>query len=106
MEPVYISIMLPETGNRIRSLMRQRGLSARDLQQACGFEQPQAVYKWLNGQSVPSIDNLLILGTVFGTKIENILVTSEDASVFWLFSALTSPGSPARPSYSLLFRVH
>lgn len=79
MAPVYITIRLEATGRNISRLMKMNGLKVRDVQTACGFENPQAVYKWLNGQSLPSIDNLLILTVILHTNMEGILVTSEDA---------------------------
>ncbi len=79
MTPVYITIEPEQTGRNIRRLMDLSGVSVRDVQAACGFEQPQAVYKWLHGQSLPSIDNLLILSRVLHTTMEGILVTSENA---------------------------
>ncbi len=82
MAPIYITINPGKTGQNIQDLMRQRGLKVRDIQEVCGFEQPQAVYKWIHGQSLPSIDNLLILAHLFGTTMEGILATSEDALPF------------------------
>ena len=79
MAPIYIMIEQDETGRNIRRLRREKGLRVRDIQEACGFEQPQAVYKWLSGQSLPSIDNLLILTKLLSTTVEGILVTSGDA---------------------------
>ena len=79
MTPIYIMINPVETGQNISFLMRRSGLKVKDVQEACGFEQPQAVYKWLHGQSLPSIDNLLILARLFSSTVEGILATSEDA---------------------------
>ena len=79
MTPIYITIDQEGTGRNIQHLMRCQGLKVRDIQEACGFEQPQAVYKWLHGQSLPSIDNLLILAKLFGSTVEGILATSGDA---------------------------
>lgn len=79
MTPIYIMIDQEETGRNIRQLMLREGLKVRDIQEACGFEQPQAVYKWIHGQSLPSIDNLLILAKLFGSPVEGILVTDGDA---------------------------
>ena len=64
--------------------MHRKGLKVRDIQEACGFEQPQAVYKWIHGQSLPSIDNLLILAKLFGSTVEGILATSGDALPHYL----------------------
>ena len=79
MAPIYIAINQEETGRNILDLMHRQGLKVRDLQEACGFEQPQAVYKWLHGQSLPSIDNLLILAKLLKSTVEGILATSGDA---------------------------
>ena len=48
-------IDLPATGANIRRLRQSRGLSVRDLQRFFGFEEPQAIYKWQRGQSLPLI---------------------------------------------------
>lgn len=52
-------INMKATGSRIQSLRKERGLSVRDIQEFFHFEEPRAIYKWLNGQSIPSVDNLL-----------------------------------------------
>lgn len=49
MEPIYLSIQQKETGSRIKSLLRESGYTVRDIQNAMGFENPQAVYKWISG---------------------------------------------------------
>ena len=77
---VNVSILQEETGKRIKELMKKNNLKVRDLQEACGFEQPQAVYKWLSGQCLPSVDNLVILSYILHTKIDGILVTGGDAA--------------------------
>lgn len=82
MQPVYISIHPEETGKKIKNLIRQKGYTVRDVQQAMGFENPQAVYKWLSGRSLPSIDNLLVLSVILHTRIEEILVYDGDFVVF------------------------
>ena len=42
------------TGANICRLRKDRGLTVRDLQRYFGFEEPQAIYKWQRGQSLPS----------------------------------------------------
>lgn len=42
MEPIYLSIQQKETGSRIKSLLRESGYTVRDIQNAMGFENPQA----------------------------------------------------------------
>ena len=77
MEPIYLSIQQKETGSRIKSLLRESGYTVRDIQNAMGFENPQAVYKWISGKCLPSLDNFLIL-----SRLLNILVIDGDIPRF------------------------
>ena len=83
MQPMYVSIQQKETGNRIKSLLKQNGYTVKDIQGAMGFENPQAVYKWLSGRSLPSIDNFIILSRLLHTSIEDILVIDGDIVSLW-----------------------
>jgi transcriptional regulator with XRE-family HTH domain len=64
------------TGANITRLRQARGFTVRDLQQFFGFEEPQAIYKWQRGQSLPSIDNLYALSELFQISMNEILVSS------------------------------
>ena len=57
MQPIYLSIQQEETGAQIRKLMMKNGYTVRDVQGAMGFENPQAIYKWISGKSLPSLNN-------------------------------------------------
>ena len=63
------------TGKNIIRLRVERGMSVRDLQAYFGFEEPQAIYKWQQGKSLPSVDNLYALGALFEVPMEDILVS-------------------------------
>ena len=78
MKPMYLSILLEETGKRIKQLISENGFTVRDVQSAMGFENPQAIYKWLSGKSLPSLDNIVILSRLLNTSIDNILVVDGD----------------------------
>lgn len=82
MEPIYLSIQQKETGSRIKSLLRESGYTVRDIQNAMGFENPLAVYKWISGKCLPSLDNFLILSRLLNTSIEDILVIDGDIPRF------------------------
>ena len=62
------------TGENILRLRKARGLSVRDLQNWFGFEEPQAIYKWQKGKSLPTVDNLYALGALLNVPMEEILV--------------------------------
>ncbi len=61
------------TGQNIRTLRKNAGISIKDLQNMLGFGTPQAIYKWQRGDTLPTIDNLVVLSSVFGVKIDDIL---------------------------------
>ena len=58
---MYPVINTKETGNRIRKIMKIRGLSAKDVQRYLNLSCVQSVYHWLDGSSMPTIDNLYAL---------------------------------------------
>ena len=78
MKPIYLSIRLPETGNHIKQLLKTSGYTVRDIQSAMGFENPQAIYKWMSGKTLPSLDNLVILSKILHSSMEDILVIDGD----------------------------
>lgn len=82
MEPMYLSIRQKDTGRRIRKLLSENGYTVKDVQGAMGFENPQAVYKWISGRSLPSLDNFIILSRLLHTSIEDILVIDGDIGRF------------------------
>ena len=63
--------------------MKSNGYTVKDVQEVMGFENPQAVYKWLSGKSLPNLENLLILSKLLNISIENILVVDEDINLLW-----------------------
>ena len=46
-------IDLRATGQNIKNMRQSAGISVRDLQAVLGFTNPQAIYKWQNGDSLP-----------------------------------------------------
>jgi len=67
-------IDLIRTGENIRKIRKQRGITVRQLQEIFGFSTPQAIYKWQQGTALPTIDNLLVLSSVLDVPIERILI--------------------------------
>lgn len=78
MEPMYLAIQQKETGKQIKKLLMENGYTVKDVQNAMGFENPQAIYKWISGRSLPSLDNFVILSRLLHTSIEDILVVDGD----------------------------
>lgn len=70
-------INIKATGERIKTLMDERELVVKDIQEELGLASVQAVYKWFYGQNLPNLDNLICLSHVFQVTIEDILVLEE-----------------------------
>ena len=62
------------TGQNINRLRTEAGLSVRDMQMVFGFATPQAIYKWIRGQAMPTIDNLVILAAMLDVTMDEIVV--------------------------------
>ena len=62
------------TGKNILSLRQEKGLSVKNLQEYFGFEEPQAIYRWQYGKTLPSVDNLYALSALLDVPMERILV--------------------------------
>ena len=74
-------IDMVKTGQNIGRLRKLAGLSVRDLQDIFGFATPQAIYKWQQGVSLPTIDNLVVLAAVLQVRLDDILVTDTAAQI-------------------------
>ena len=85
MEPMYLQVLQKETGRQIKKLLVENGYTVKDVQNAMGFENPQAVYKWISGRSLPSLDNFVILSRLLHTSIEDILVIDGDIVRLWSY---------------------
>lgn len=66
-------INLPMTGTKINLLRKKANISVKEIQEVFGFENPQAIYKWIHGRNLPTVDNLIILAEIFNVGVDDIL---------------------------------
>lgn len=66
------------TGENIDRLRKKAGLSIKEMQKIFGFTTPNAIYKWIRGKNLPTIDNLIVLSHILDTSIDNIVVVDID----------------------------
>ncbi|MGX8703891.1 MAG: helix-turn-helix transcriptional regulator [Lachnospiraceae bacterium] len=64
-------------GKKIQELRQARGLSQDALSETLSVTR-QALSRWENGQSAPSIDTLITLSRLFGVSFEEILCLDEE----------------------------
>ena len=62
------------TGQNIVRLRESARLSVNDLQEKLKLASSQAIYRWQRGETIPSIDNLIILADIFGVTVDEIIV--------------------------------
>ncbi|MBQ4176713.1 MAG: helix-turn-helix transcriptional regulator [Lachnospiraceae bacterium] len=63
-----------KTGRQIRKYMNLRGLTVQDVKSYLSLGCVQSVYHWLNGQSVPSLDNLYALSELLRVPLDLLVV--------------------------------
>ena len=71
---IWPVVDMTATGKNITQMRKNAGLSVKDLQDIFGLSTPQAIYKWQRGTAMPTVDNLVVLATVFGVTIDDIIV--------------------------------
>ena len=71
---VYPVIDMHATGTHIKELMDAREVTVQDVQKAMGLAAPQAVYRWLRGSNMPSVDNLYALSRYLNTSMDDMII--------------------------------
>ncbi|MBR6296527.1 MAG: helix-turn-helix transcriptional regulator [Treponema sp.] len=66
---------LNATGAKIKTIMKQKGMSPRRLQVIMDFPYVQTIYNWFAGKNMPTIDNLVVLASVLGVSMDELVVT-------------------------------
>ena len=68
------------TGKNINRMRMEAGFTVKDMQAVFGFATPQAIYKWIHGTAMPTIDNLVILAAILDVTIDEIIVVDTTVS--------------------------
>lgn len=63
------------TGRKIKDICTEAGLTAADLQKACGLTTANAPWRWFRGDTIPSLDNLVVIADLCGKQIGDLIVT-------------------------------
>ena len=72
----YPIIDMKATGERIRQLRKKNNLTIRSDSTVLGVS-PQAIGKWENGKSLPTIEKLYALSYIYHTEMNDMLVEME-----------------------------
>ena len=70
-------VNITDTGKNLKELIKIAGLTVQEVATRL-YVTEQAVYRWCNGKTLPSIDNLVELSKLIDVKIEDILVEERE----------------------------
>lgn len=70
----YPVIDMRRTGENIRRIRVEQNISVAEVQHFLGISNPQAIYQWQKGISLPNVDHLCALSHLFGIPMNDILV--------------------------------
>ncbi|MCI9127807.1 MAG: helix-turn-helix transcriptional regulator [Eubacterium sp.] len=73
----YTQIDIVLTGRKIHSVLLENGCKVRQLQEILKLSCPQPIYRWINGKTLPTVDNLYMMHRVFGMHMEDMLVARD-----------------------------
>lgn len=77
MEPV---IDMAATGRNIKNHMERRGYTVKMVQEYLGLACPQPVYRWLKGNTLPTVEHLYRLSRLLGVPMEELLSNGRAAT--------------------------
>ena len=78
MKTTYLKpvLELAATGAKIKTVMKDKGITARELQIIMDFPYVQTIYNWFAGKNMPTIDNLVVLAKILAVPMDDLVVTS------------------------------
>lgn len=68
------TVNMTATGSNIKALIKENGLKITEIQKIYGMNTPQSIYKWMRGEMLPSIDNLVVLAHILNTSIDKLII--------------------------------
>lgn len=68
------NINLEKTGDNLRRLFKDRGYSVRQIQDYLCLGSNQAIYSWLVGRNLPTLDNLVALSCLLEVSLDDLIV--------------------------------
>ena len=72
------SIDLMMTGQVMKREIKKKGYTVRELQKKLGLSCPQPIYRWLQGRTLPSIDNLYMLSRLLRLTVDDLIVPMQN----------------------------
>jgi transcriptional regulator with XRE-family HTH domain len=65
---------MARTGENLRNIMLSKGFTVKDVQEFLRLGSVQSIYRWFDGKSMPTIDNLYVLSDLFCMPVDAMLI--------------------------------
>ncbi len=62
-----------KTGILLKNIMDKKGITAKDIKEYFNFSSVQSVYHWLEGKSLPTLENVYGLSDLLGVPVDELL---------------------------------
>ncbi len=69
-------INVAATAAKIKAYRIRAGYSVREIQNIFNFSSPEAIYAWEKGKYLPTIDNMIVIASMYRVKVDDFVVTS------------------------------
>lgn len=73
-----ISLDVLMTGQVLKEKIRKSGYTISEIQRKLKLACPQPIYRWIKGETLPSIDNLYGLSRLLKVSMEELVVARQD----------------------------
>lgn len=74
----YPEIDSKKTGERIRKLCTQKGLTVTQIQDFLFIGSNQCIYSWFCGRTLPKLDSLYALASLLEITMDELIVKAEE----------------------------
>ena len=63
------------TGQNLNDIRRNSDISVASLRDILGLSTTNAIYKWFRGDTLPTLDNMVILSSVLNVSLNDMIIT-------------------------------
>lgn len=72
-------IDMQKTGEHLKELCRQHGIAVSDIQKLLYLKCPQSIYRWFKGETLPTVDHLIVLAHRMKLPVEELIVLKDES---------------------------
>lgn len=101
-----VSLNVLMTGKLLGYFIRRSGYTIREIQRELMLSCPQPVYRWMNGQTMPSIDNLYKLSKILKVPMEELVLTEQDIAWDRIIGENPGEGKRLTAYYRMYGRIY